>query len=105
MPSNELVTAYQRARRDLEESTKALQRACDAARNATLPLAQAWLAENYPDVQARVTHPENIELTVAYELRIYIEEGDIELGKAMIAKIGDELEQYLKSVREEDKNK
>lgn len=103
MPSNELITAYQRTRRDLEMFKVFLQKACDVARNATIPLAQAWLAENHPDVRARVTHPENIELTVAYELRIYIEEGNVELGKAMITKIGDELEQYLKYIREEAK--
>lgn len=101
MPNNELVTAYQRARRDLSFFKDLLQDACDKTRNATIPLAQAWLAENYPDVRTKVTHPENIELTVAYELHVYIED-DVELGKAMITKIGDELEQYLKSLRGEE---
>lgn len=105
MPSNELVTAYQRARQDLKFFKDLLQKACDASRDATIPLAQAWLTEHYPDVQARVTHPENIELTVAYELHVRIDEDDVELGKAMITKISDELELYLKSVREGDENK
>lgn len=102
MPNNELVTAYQRRRRDISFFKDLLQKSCDAARDATIPLAQAWLAENYPDVRTKVTHPENIELTVAYELHVYIED-DVELGKALITKIGDELELYLKSIREGSK--
>jgi hypothetical protein len=101
MPEQGLITAYQRARKDLEASKKSLQKACDFARDVTIVIAQSWLDENYPDVAAKVTLPtEDIALSVAYHVHITQSNGDVELGKALLTKLGNELEQYLESVKE-----
>lgn len=106
MPNNELITAYQRARQDFEEFKGLLQRACDAARDATIPLAQAWLDENYPDVSAKVEPTgEDVELSITYVVLFTTENWghESEEEKATQRRIFSELEQYLKSVREEGK--
>lgn len=101
MPNNELITAYQRAYRNISFFKDLLQRACDEARNAEVSLARVWLAENHPEIPARVLPSKDVELSVAIEVRITREEDEVESGKKILTELCDELEQYLKSVREE----
>lgn len=101
MPDQELITAYQRAHRNISFFKDLLQKACDEARNAKVSLARAWLAENYPEIPVRVLPSKDVELSVAIEVRITREDSEIESGKKLLNELYNELEQYLKSVREE----
>lgn len=105
MPNNELVTAYQRAYRNISFFKDLLQKACDEARNAKVSLARAWLAENHPEIPVRVLSSNDVELSVAIEVRITKEDNEVELGKKVLTELCNELEHYLKSVREDDENK
>jgi hypothetical protein len=97
---DDLIAKYQRSRRAVEDAKKNLQEACDAARDATIPLAQAWLNENYPDASAKVEPArEDLELSIKYAVLFTTE--DLKREMETQKRIFNELEQYLKSVREE----
>jgi hypothetical protein len=101
---DDLIAKYQRSRRAVEDAKKALQEACDAARDATIPLAQAWLNENYPDVSAKVEPTgKDVELSINYVVLFTTKDWGHESKeqKETQRRIFNELEQYLKSVREE----
>jgi hypothetical protein len=106
MPDQGLITAYQRARQDLNAAKTVLQNACDAVNAARIPLVQAWLDECYSELHAKVEDTSDEEFSMRYLISIpTMSTTTKEQERKRDAEIYDKLMQYLQGLEEQDKNK
>jgi hypothetical protein len=99
MPNESLILAYQQSRKELAQAKEVLQKRCEDVKAATVPLAQAWLNEHYPDVPTKVVPiGENVEFSINYVVQFTTEGFATEADKAAQQKIFEELQQYLQSI-------